>query len=259
MILVLDVGNTQILLGVYSGKRLVADCRLSTERQRTADEYGLKITAFLAENSLVKEQIKAVVLSSVVPPVTASFIEMSRGYFKCDPLVVGPGIRTGLPIRYENPREVGADRVVNAVAAVELYGPPVIIVDFGTATTLCAVNKEGEYLGGIIVPGIGISAEALFQYAAKLPRVELEVPPKVIGKNTVTSIQAGLVFGYTDLVDGLIRRMTREMGNRPKVVATGGFCRLIAEETEMIAEVNPVLSLEGLRIIYELNNGGRED
>lgn len=169
MILVLDVGNTQILLGVYEGKRLVADCRLSTERRRTADEYALVITTFLAQKGLAVEQIKAVVLSSVVPPVTASFIEMSRCCFRCEPLVVGPGIRTGLPIRYENPREVGADRVVNAVAAVHLYGPPVIIVDFGTATTLCAVNEEGEYLGGIIVPGIGISAEALFQYAAKLP------------------------------------------------------------------------------------------
>lgn len=259
MILVLDVGNTQILLGVYAGKRLVADCRLSTERRRTADEYALVITTFLAQNRLATEQIKAVVLSSVVPPVTASFIEMSRCCFNCEPLVIGPGIRTGLPIRYENPREVGADRVVNAVAAVKLYGPPVIIVDFGTATTLCAVNEEGEYLGGIIVPGIGISAEALFQHAAKLPRVELVAPPSVIGKNTVSSIQAGLIYGYTDLVDGLIRRMIREMGGRPKVVATGGYSRMIAEKTEMIAEVNPLLSLEGLRIIYELNNGGREN
>ena len=254
MILVLDAGNTQILLGVYDGERLLANCRLTTERQRTADEYGLLLLNFFANRNLAAGEVEAVVLSSVVPPLTSALIEMSRAYFHCEPLVVGPGIRTGLSIRYENPREVGADRVANAVAAVRLYGTPVIIVDFGTATTLCAVNAEAEYLGGIIAPGIGISAEALFHYAAKLPRVELQRPPQVIGKNPVTSIQSGLVYGYTDLVDGLIRRMITEMGaGKPQVVATGGYCRLIGKESQMIQVVNPVLTLEGLRLIYHLN------
>ncbi|NLY89396.1 MAG: type III pantothenate kinase [Firmicutes bacterium] len=254
MILVLDAGNTQILLGVYDGEKLLADCRLTTERQRTADEYGLLLMDFFANKNLPANKVDAVVLASVVPPLTSALIEMARAYFHCEPLVVGPGIRTGLFIRYENPREVGADRVANAVAAVRLYGTPVIIVDFGTATTLCAVNAEAEYLGGIIAPGIGISAEALFHYAAKLPRVELQKPPQVIGKNPVTSIQSGLVYGYTDLVDGLIRRMIAEMdAGQPRVVATGGYCRIIAKESQMIQIVNPVLTLEGLRFIYHLN------
>jgi len=254
VILVMDAGNTQIFLGVYEGEKLLANCRLTTERQRTADEYGLFLMDFLANRGLAAGKVEAVVLASVVPPLTSAMIEMARVYFHCEPLVVGPGIRTGLSIRYENPREVGADRVANAVAAVRLYGTPVIIVDFGTATTLCAVNAEAEYLGGIIVPGIGISAEALFHYAAKLPRVELKKPPQVIGKNPVTSIQSGLIYGYADLVDGLIRRMIGEMGaGQPQVVATGGYCRIIAEESQMIQIVNPVLTLEGLRFIYHLN------
>jgi type III pantothenate kinase len=254
VILVLDAGNTQIFLGVYKGEELLADCRLTTERQRTADEYGLLLLNFFANRNLAAGEVEAVVLSSVVPPLTPVLAEMARRYFNCEPLVVGPGIRTGLSIRYENPREVGADRVANAVAAVRLYGTPVIIVDFGTATTLCAVNAEAEYLGGIIVPGIGISAEALFQYAAKLPRVELQRPPQVIGKNPVTSVQSGLVYGYTDLVDGLIRRMIAEMdAGQPRVVATGGYCRLIGNESQMIQVINPVLTLEGLRFIYQLN------
>ena len=254
MILVLDAGNTQIFLGVYEREKLLANCRLATDRQRTADEYGLLLMDFFTNKNLAPGAVEAVVLSSVVPPLTPVLTEMARAYFHCEPLVVGPGIRTGLSIRYENPREVGADRVANAVAAVRLYGAPVIIVDFGTATTLCAVNADAEYLGGIIVPGIGISAEALFHYAAKLPRVELQKPPQVIGKNTVTSIQSGLLYGYTDLVDGLIRRMMAEMGDgQPRVVATGGYCRVIAEESQMIQIVNPVLTLEGLRFIYHLN------
>lgn len=253
MIMVLDVGNTQTVLGVFAGEELLAYLRLATERHRTSDEYGLMVLAFLENRKIEKEGIKGIILSSVVPPVTGLFVNMCRQYFQSEPLVVGPGVRTGLPIRYENPKEVGADRVVNAVAGIHLYGPPLIIVDFGTATTLCAINEKGEYLGGIIVPGLGISAEALFLRAAKLPRVELEAPPKVIGRNTVTSIQSGLIYGYTDLVDGLICRTREEMKADPKVVATGGLSELISRESKMIQITNPVLTLEGLRIIYEMN------
>src|SRR5690554_1089969 len=260
MIMVLDIGNTQAVLGIYAGDELLAHCRLATDRNRTADEYGLLIQSFLSSKGLNAQGIKAIILSSVVPPVVGLFIKMSRTYFHLEPMVVGPGVRTGLPIRYENPKEVGADRVVNAVAAIKIYGPPLLVVDFGTATTFCAVNGKGEYLGGIIVPGLGISAEALFIRAAKLPRVELTHPPKVIGRNTVTSMQSGLVYGYTDLVDGLIRRARREMAETMentrdiKVVATGGLAELIAKQSQEIKEVNPILTLEGLKLIYEMNH-----
>ena len=259
MIMVLDVGNTQAVLGIYDGHHLLAHCRLATERSRTSDEYGLLIQSFLASKGIDRGRLEAIVLSSVVPQVTGMFTRVSREYFHLEPLMVGPGIRTGLAIRYENPKEVGADRVVNAVAAIKLYGPPLIVVDFGTATTFCAINQKGEYLGGIIVPGLHISAEALFIKAAKLPRVELTPPPKVIGRNTISSIQSGLVYGYTDLVDGLILRLTEEMSaslenaDGIKVIATGGLAELIARESKRIEEVNPILTLEGLRIIYEMN------
>ena len=194
-------------------------------------------------------------LSSVVPPLTSTFTEMSRTYFGVDPLVVGPGIRTGLSLVYENPKEVGADRVVNAVAAINIYGPPLIVVDFGTAVTFCAINEKGDYLGGAMFPGLGIAAEALFLRAAKLPRVELQAPPRIIGKNTVNSIQSGLIYGYTDMVDGLIQRLSEEMRCEPQVVATGELSSIIAPHSQRIMLTNPVLTLEGLRIIYELNCG----
>ena len=255
MILVMDVGNNRTVLGLFVSKKLIAEWRLATDKNRTVDEYGIVIKAFLNSKSIDYSKIEAVVLSSVVPPLTSTFAEMSRTYFGVDPLVVGPGIRTGLSLVYENPKEVGADRVVNAVAAINIYGPPLIVVDFGTAITFCAINKKGDYLGGAMFPGLGIAAEALFLRAAKLPRVELQAPPRIIGKNTVNSIQSGLIYGYTDMVDGLIQRLSEEMRCEPKVVATGELSSIVAPYSQRIMLTNPVLTLEGLRIIYELNCG----
>lgn len=255
MVLALDIGNTHTVCGVFNGKEISASWRLATDRARTGDEYGLAIKGQLVDKGISAQSIDGVIISSVVPPVTGLFVEMSKAYFNCDPIIVGPGIKTGLQIRYENPREVGADRVVNAVAALYLYTPPLILLDFGTATTFCAINSNGEYLGGVIAPGIGISAEALFIRAAKLPRVELEKPKTVIGKNTTASIQSGLVYGYLGLVEGILTRMIREMGCKPKIVATGGLSGLFGQESALIDITNPDLTLVGLRLIYEMNVG----
>ena len=255
MILALDVGNTHTVCGIFCDEALIADWRLATDRLRTTDEYALIRKGFFAHSRIDKSKWGGVIISSVVPPVTGMFVDMVRHYFGLEPMVIGPGIKTGLSIRYENPREVGADRVVNAVAAIKIYKPPLIIVDFGTATTFCAINPEGEYLGGAIVPGVGISAEALFMRAAKLPRVELEKPKTVIGRNTVASIQSGLIYGYLGLVEGIITRMIQEMGCKPKVVATGGLSEIFARESPMIHCTDKKLTLEGLRIIYEMNAG----
>lgn len=259
MILALDIGNTHTVCGIFCGEKLTADWRMATDRLRTDDEYALAIKGFFEHYKVDQAQLSGVIISSVVPPVTGMFVEMVRDYFGLEPMVVGPGVKSGLPIRYENPREVGADRVVNAVAAIRLYKPPLIIVDFGTATTFCAINQEGEYLGGVIAPGIGISAEALFMRAAKLPRVELEKPKTVIGRNTVASIQSGLVFGYIGLVEGILTRMAQEMGCKPKVVGTGGLSELFARESSMIHYTNNRLTLEGLRIIYQVNAGKEKE
>lgn len=254
MILAIDVGNTNIVLGVYQGKRLVVNWRISTNRQTTADEYGILIKDLFNYARINSNEIKAVVVSSVVPPLMSSLSKMSTKYFCVEPLIVGPGVKTGISIKYEDPREVGADRIVNTVAALRLYGGPVIIVDFGTAITFCAVSGNGEYLGGAITPGIGIATEALFRQAAKLPRIELIKPKNVIGKNTVVSMQAGIVYGYVGLIDEIVSRMKTEIGEgEPMVVATGGFAEMIGSETKTIKEINPFLTLEGLRIIYELN------
>ncbi|NLW56586.1 MAG: type III pantothenate kinase [Firmicutes bacterium] len=276
MLLVMDVGNTEIVLGLFEGKEQVVDWKIATDQNKTPDEYGIIIQALLRSHAqrqrgvrrgsvdlspesdapvmfASKLTIEAIILSSVVPTLTNIFTTMSRTFFGLDPMVVGPGIRTGLSIVFENPKEVGADRVVNAVAAVKLYGAPVIVVDFGTATTFCAINEKREYLGGVIFPGLEIAAEALFLRASKLPRVGLEPPSRVIGKNTVNSIQSGLIYGYTDLVDGLIRRISTEMRCEPGVIATGGLSGIIAPYSRQIKLTNPVLTLEGLRIIYELN------
>lgn len=253
MILALDIGNTNTVCGVLRDGQWIADWRLATDRLRTSDEYGFILRGMLVAGGIRPEDLKGVIISSVVPPVTGLFAEMSRDCFGLEPMIVGPGIKTGLVIRYENPREVGADRVVNAVAAIRLYGSPLIIVDFGTATTFCAISVTGEYLGGVIAPGIGISAEALFMRAAKLPRVELDKPKTVIGRNTVSSMQSGLVYGYIGLIEGIITRMIQEMGCKPKVVATGGLSALFARESDMIDVTNSRLTLEGLRFLYELN------
>ncbi len=253
MLLALDVGNTNTVLGVFDGRELKVHWRLSTRRAGTSDEYGIFIKGLFDFADLDFRAVTAVILSTVVPSVQAPLEEMSRQFFGVEAMLVGPGIKTGMPILYEPPRDVGADRIVNAVAAFESYGGPCIVVDFGTATTFDAISVRGEYLGGVICPGIGISAEALFQRAAKLPRVDIARPKAVIGKNTVASMQAGLFYGYLGLVEGIVSRMRDELGGQVKVVATGGLASLVLAESTLVDRVDPLLTLTGLRILYERN------
>ncbi|MBC8591251.1 type III pantothenate kinase [Wansuia hejianensis] len=256
MLLVIDVGNTNIVFGVYEGKKLLYDWRIATVRDRTSDEYGILIKEMFSYQGLKTEDVENIIISSVVPPLMYTLPNMSIKYFNIDPIVVGPGIKTGIDIKYDNPKEVGADRIVNAVAGYEKYGGPLIIVDFGTAITFDAISEQGDYLGGIITPGIKISSEALFLRTAKLPKVEIAKPDRVIGKNTVNSIQSGLVYGYIGLTDHIIEKMIEEMskGNKKvEVIATGGFSSLITSESKYINKIDKLLTLEGLRIIYERN------
>lgn len=256
MLLVFDVGNTNMVLGAYKGKELVSNFRLGTDKAKTSDEYGVIIRQLFEYENLSLNNVKDVIISSVVPEVMHSLENFSMKFCNKEPIIIGPGVKTGINIKYENPQQVGADRIVNAVAGFEKYGGPLILIDFGTATTFCAVSSKGEYLGGAISPGIKISSEALFQRASKLHKVEIAKPKGVIGKNTTWAMQSGIVFGYAGLVDNIVKKMMIELGSQDvKVVATGGLAPLICAETETVKIVDKFLTLEGLRIIYERNNG----
>lgn len=257
MLLAVDIGNTNTVMGLFQNEELIHDWRIRTEVNATIDEYGIIIRSLFRASDCSMEEVKQVIISCVVPPVLHVVERFCWKYFNLAPLVVGPGIRTGMPIFYDNPKEVGADRIVNAVAAYEAFKEAAIVVDFGTATTFDYISERGEYLGGVISPGIMISCEALFQKASKLPRVEIFArPTSILAKNTIASMNAGIVFGYAGLVEGIISRMKREVGADLKVIATGGLAPLIASECSVIDVVDDFLTLKGLRIIFERNRKG---
>jgi type III pantothenate kinase len=253
MLLTIDIGNTNLTLGLYDGETLGPRWRLATDHERMPDEYGLQFDGLLSHASRKAADLTGICLASVVPPLTGKVVQACRQYLGQDPLVVDTGVRTGVRIRYEDPRAVGADRIADAAAVQKLYGGPACVVDFGTATTFDAISGEGDYLGGAIAPGIGIAAEALFLRTAKLPRVDLQRPPAVVGRNTVHAMQSGLLFGYVSLVEGMVARFRQELGRETKVIATGGLAEIIAAETEVIQIIAPWLTLEGLRLIWGLN------
>ena len=253
MLLAIDIGNTSTTLGIFEGEELRATWHMATSIHRMADEYAALLLNLLHQQGMDTSDIKAVALCSVVPPLISTFADFSQRYFHTTPLVVGAGVKTGVRIRMDNPREVGADRIADAAAAHHLYGGPVIIIDLGTATTFGIVSKEGDYIGGIIATGIATAAEALFTRTAQLPRVELAHPKHVIGTNTVAAVQSGIIYGYASLVEGMLTRIQKELGEKALVVATGGYAELIAKETKVIDVVNLDLTLIGLRLIYEMN------
>jgi type III pantothenate kinase len=267
MLFVIDVGNTNTVLGVFSGSddpsaasesKLLAHWRVGSVRTQTVDEYGVLFRNLFAMSKIEAANIRGIVISSVVPPMDSTLREVCERYFQTKPLFIEPGVKTGMPVQYDNPAEVGADRIVNGVAAFEKYGGPCVVVDFGTATTFDAVSAKGEYLGGVIAPGIGISAEALFMRTARLPRVDIRKPNRIIGTNTVSSVQSGLYYGYLGLVDGILERLLEELGSGAKVIATGGLGPLIGTGSKYITEVDDLLTLDGLRIIWERNAGARK-
>ena len=257
MILLVDVGNTNIVIGVYKDNDYIAGWRLSTDSKKTSDEYGIQMMQLFHQSDLNPKEVEGIIISSVVPNIMHSLENMVKKNFNINPIIVGPGVKTGINIKYDNPKEVGADRIVNAVAAHEIYRRDVIIIDFGTATTYCAVTEVGNYLGGCICPGVRISSDALFERAAKLPRVELELPKSIICKNTVSSMQAGILYGYIGQVEYIVKKIKSEMVSmgleKPYVIATGGLAKLIAKSTDVIDKVDSSLTLEGLRIIYDKN------
>ncbi len=253
MLLAIDIGNSNIVIGVFQGEKLLATWRVATALHKMSDEYSALILNLMPHKNIKPQNIKEAIICSVVPSLLATFEELCRSYFKVKPLIVEAGIKTGIRIAMDNPREVGADRVVNSAAALHLHGGPLIVIDFGTATTFDAVSKDGEYLGGAIAPGINISAEALFMRTAKLPQVELVAPRRAIGKNSITAMQSGIIFGYVGLIEGIVARIKKELGGQVKVIATGGLAENITKETKIIDTIEKDLTLTGLRLINELN------
>jgi type III pantothenate kinase len=253
MLLAVDIGNTSITIGLYQAETLGPRWRLASDNERTADEYGILLVQLLERSGIPSREVSEIAIASVVPPLTGTFERACRDYLNVVPLVVDAGTRTGISLRYEDPKQVGADRVVNAAAVRRIYKGPVCIVDFGTATIFDAVSAEGEYLGGAIAPGIGIASDALFRRTSKLPRVEITRPPSAIGRNTIHSLQSGLLYGYVGLVEGMVSRFRAELGPEMKTIGTGSFVELIAKETRSIDIVEPWLALQGLKIIYDLN------